>query len=190
MGQVDSDGVTRGSVGLRSSDDSDGVTRGPCMAPGPLACCDTRSHTQYTPTNQPNTSPRVPDAALTSLEADVVERWTAPDQAGAVTAGAAEGGGCEWCVRRLNPVTRPPLLPHTRRRAEKTERCCGGNTTPHPTPLLRKRAHTQQRDRRACLLTPLPLPSPPHLPSPAAAAELALLALIRVDASIEREGSN
>ena len=79
---------------------------------------DTRSHTQYTPTNQPNTSPRVPDAALTSLEADVVERWTAPDQAGAVTAGAAEGGGCEWCVRRLNPVTRPPLLPHTRRHAE------------------------------------------------------------------------
>ena len=61
-------------------------------------------HTQYTPTNPPHTTSRIPfalaslDAALTSLdaalltssEAVVVERWTAPDQAGAVTAGAVE----------------------------------------------------------------------------------------------------
>ena len=65
---------------------------------------DTRSHTQYTPTNPPHTTSHIPfalaslDAALTSLdaalltssEAVVVERWTAPDQAGAVTAGAVE----------------------------------------------------------------------------------------------------
>ena len=65
---------------------------------------DTRSHTQYTPTNPPHTTSRIPfalaslDAALTSLdaalltssEAVVVERWTAPDQAGAVTGGAVE----------------------------------------------------------------------------------------------------
>ena len=65
---------------------------------------DTRSHTQYTPTNPPHTTSHIPDAALASLdaaltsldaaltssEAVVVERWTAPDQAGAVTAGAVE----------------------------------------------------------------------------------------------------